>query len=417
MVEFHHSIYNEHKSLHTKYKGIHSIYFVLYTKEPFKFPIDIFFKLIQSTKEYPYIKLNPGKKQENIYRLFAPKISENGHKVPLLKKKRIIKIINSCKKENTIYYIVDTLFKDTIIPVIVEINKLGHIYITIADLELLKFKDVETIVKNATQLILEKLIEYFDPSEQIFNKFESLIDDSVEIIDLKFKYVFKRQSKLNLSKYIKCFSSIFNLVEETDVIRMRYKRVSNFNELESMDSYLIDLINQQQTSEFIVNALSRDYNITMEEAAVKFNGVVSLYQASKEMARSTNRIFRIKNNPGFPIDIYKKERTIEVEISNINNVYYIQCLTIFINNFILFSQNILKDSDIEPYCDVKDVKIVDIEYEVEAPINFTDDLLNRVDPNRDIHEEGNEDFKLFQNEEVGNEYDFLDADLVGLEDE
>jgi hypothetical protein len=97
---------------------------------------------------------------------------------------------------------------------------------------------------------------------------------------------------------------------------------------------LIDLINQQQTGDFIVNALSRDYNISMEEAIVKFNGMLSIYQANKEMARSANRIFRIKNNPGFPIEIYKKERTVEVEISNINNIYYIEPLTIFVDKFI-----------------------------------------------------------------------------------
>jgi hypothetical protein len=157
MIKFQHDIFNP--ELATKDMGITYLNLVIYTKQSFIFPSEIFFRLFHSTKDIPLIKLNPGKKQENIYRLFAPKTSENGHKVPLLKKKRIIKIINSCKKENTIYYIIDTPFKDTIIPVIVEINKLGHIYITLADLELLKFKDVETIVKNATQLILGKLIE------------------------------------------------------------------------------------------------------------------------------------------------------------------------------------------------------------------------------------------------------------------
>jgi hypothetical protein len=300
---------------------------------------------------------------KNIYRIFSPKISETGHKVPLLNKRRIVKIMNTCKKENTLYYIIDTLYKDKIISVIIEINKVGHIYVTLDELDLFTFQDVETIIKDVSNLLFEKLFEYFDPSDQIFNRFESLINDYVEIIDLKFKYVFKRKSKLELSKYIKCFSSIFNLVEDQEKIRMRYKRVSNFDELESMDAFLVDLINQQQTRDYIVNALSRYYNITMEEAGEKLSQVNEMYRAKEEMARSTNRIFRIKNNPGFPVEINKKERTIEVDVFNITNPYYIQSLVIFINNLILFSQNGLKDDSVQKYCEIEDVKIVEIEYD------------------------------------------------------
>jgi hypothetical protein len=80
------------------------------------------------------------------------------------------------------------------------------------DLELYHFGDIESIIKTATDLLLSKLFEYFDPAEQIFNRFETIMNESVEIIDFNFKFIFKKQAKLELSKYIKCFSSIFNLV-------------------------------------------------------------------------------------------------------------------------------------------------------------------------------------------------------------
>ena len=111
---------------------------------------------------------------------------------------------------------------------------------------------------------------------------------------------------INKDKYIKCFSSIFNFVENRERTRLRYKRVSNFNELESMDAFLVDLINQQQTRDYIINALSRSYNISVEDATQKFDGILAMYRANEEMNRSTNRIFRIKSNPGFPIEIQKK---------------------------------------------------------------------------------------------------------------
>jgi hypothetical protein len=90
MIQLQHRLFN--KELATKQMGLTSMNLVLYTKQSFIFPSEIFFRLLQTTKDIPLIKLNPGKKQENIYRIFSPKMSENGNKVPLLKKKRIIKI-------------------------------------------------------------------------------------------------------------------------------------------------------------------------------------------------------------------------------------------------------------------------------------------------------------------------------------
>ena len=374
MIHFHHSKYNS--DISTKQKGIVSIYFVIYTKQSFLFPLDIFFKLVQSTLTYPFIKLNPGKKQENLYRLYSPKMSENGNKVPLFKKNKINKIINVCKKHNTLYYIIEQPYKGKAYTVIFEIDNKGHIHFSMNDLELLTFDGLEEFVNTITKDIIDKLIEFFDPSQKIFNYFESLKNENVEIVDMKYKYIFKKQPKLDLNKYIKCFSSIFNFVEEKEKIRLRYKRVSNFNETDSIDAYVIDLINQQLTRESIINSLSHAYNITLEVASQKFGDIISIYTAHMEMKQ--NRIFRITNNPGFSVDIFKKERTVEVEIGNINNVSYIDALNVYVNNLILFSQNLIKDTDVKNLCDAKDVKIVEIEYEhiSDNELNFTDNAFD-----------------------------------------
>jgi hypothetical protein len=184
--------------------------------------------------------------------------------------------------------------------------------------------------------------------------------------------------KNNLKETLKDAKKIQKELDELN------KRILEKKEISWQDKKKVqDLINQQQTRDYIINALSRDYNITMEEATQKFDGVLSMYRANEEMNRSTNRIFRIKNNPGFPIEIIKKERIIDVEISNINNIQYVYFLSIFINNLILLSQNVIKDDNIKQFCDVKEVKIVDIEYEreIDAPIEFTENTLDfRIKP-------------------------------------
>jgi len=69
LIDFHHKIYNKTDIS----QGITSIFFVLYTLQSFKFPVDIFFKLLQTRLEFPFIKLNGTKKQDNIYRLYCDK--------------------------------------------------------------------------------------------------------------------------------------------------------------------------------------------------------------------------------------------------------------------------------------------------------------------------------------------------------
>ena len=46
--------------------------------QKFNLPLDVIFKLIHANEIIPLIKFNPGKKQENIYKLYSSKMSING---------------------------------------------------------------------------------------------------------------------------------------------------------------------------------------------------------------------------------------------------------------------------------------------------------------------------------------------------
>jgi len=354
MIDFHHSVFEEHASLHTKNKGIYSIYFVLYTKEPFKFPIDIFFKLIQSTKEYPYIKLNPGKKQENIYRLYAPFVSLNGNKAPYYDKTRILRLKNIIKKNEVISYLIEyETYK-----IIIDIDVNGYIYYAINDLKLLTIEEVNKITFDTINPLIEKLIHYFDPSEKIFNKFETLEHETVDIIDMKLKYLFDRK-KTNIHKYIKCFSPIFNLIDEKETIKLRYKRVSNFNKTDSEQSYLIDMMNLQLPKETIINYFSTAFNVSLEEAEQKLEDIVYLYETKSNL--NQRKILKSKINPGFPVEISKAENNMEVLITNINNIQYIRNIDVYINNLILISQEKIHGQVINDLCHkINEIQIEEI---------------------------------------------------------
>ena len=54
----------------------------------------------------PLIKYNPGKKMENIYRLYCDKV-DNDKKIPFLNKSQILKSIKNLGKPNTIGLIIN----------------------------------------------------------------------------------------------------------------------------------------------------------------------------------------------------------------------------------------------------------------------------------------------------------------------
>ena len=164
--DFHHSKYKQHADLHVEEKGIASLYFVLYTKQYFDFPIEIFFKLVQSTMKYPYIKMNPGRRQENIYRLYCPNVNLKGNKSPLFDKAKINKYRNMIKKNDFVSYVIEDKSCNNII----EIDSNGNIHYTMLDIKSLSIEEIEGMIQRNLEPLIDKLIHFFDPAEKIFNK-------------------------------------------------------------------------------------------------------------------------------------------------------------------------------------------------------------------------------------------------------
>jgi hypothetical protein len=135
MIDFHHTKYNPDAILSD---GITSVFFVMYPLQPFHFPLDIFFKLFHSTHEFPYIKLNGHKTTENIYRLYCNQYSENGYKIPYLKKKTILKYTRYIHK-NCISYLL--FYKE--IPIFLNLDKKGHLYFQIDQIPFLSIEKIE----------------------------------------------------------------------------------------------------------------------------------------------------------------------------------------------------------------------------------------------------------------------------------
>ena len=82
--------------------GIEQIHFVIHPLNIIHFPLDIIFKLIHASQNIPLSKWNPGKRRENIYRLYTPEISKDGRKIPFLPKSEIMKMRRSIGRRKSV---------------------------------------------------------------------------------------------------------------------------------------------------------------------------------------------------------------------------------------------------------------------------------------------------------------------------
>ena len=135
----------------------------IYPINTIKLPLDILFKIINSYKDIPYIKYNPGKNKENIYRLFTDdNITTTGKKIPVLymEKENKYKLNNLSKivavKQNHVGFIY--VNKNEIF---CEFLENGNIIIHFSLLDYKSIKEIETILKTVNEKILKKLIIFY----------------------------------------------------------------------------------------------------------------------------------------------------------------------------------------------------------------------------------------------------------------
>ena len=90
--------------------GIKFIKIIMHPDFQIKIPIDVIFKLIHATKEFPLIKFNPETRQENIYRLYTEQMTVDGRKIPFLNKAIIFKLIKNIGKSRSVAVYTNIIF-------------------------------------------------------------------------------------------------------------------------------------------------------------------------------------------------------------------------------------------------------------------------------------------------------------------
>lgn len=199
------------KDLNYISKGIKFIKAVIKPEFNVKIPLEIIFKVVHATESNPLIKYNPSSRQENIYRLYADKISTDGRKIPYLKKTTIFKLMKTIGKSKSVSIYVETIESQTIN---CEFDEEGYITITADFNSTINIVEINNIFKQLINPIIQEIKSVLEQSGYKLSLFDSLTDDNVEIKQMTYETQISISKPFDVEKNKGCIYSIF--VNETN---------------------------------------------------------------------------------------------------------------------------------------------------------------------------------------------------------
>ena len=362
-------------SENTLLTGITYLKTIIYPEFKIKIPIDVIFKLIHATHDFPLIKYNPETRQANIYRLFAPDLTIDGRKIPYLQKTHIFKLTRDIGKRRSVAVYTNVKYKEIDIYIACEFEDNGNITVyPLVDFDkpiLLsagnnRFEEIDIIIGLAVNPLIEQIKPFFEQSGLVIPLFQSIQSVNVEIRDMKFHSVYNITKPIVIDDFSGCISSVFT-IESSNFkkgIQMRYKRVSNFNKRDSQDAFVIEKIDQGFKFDEILEELLRQFDDLDSESAEEL--IIKIRSELEVIRGSKRRALMIKINPGFQtiMTVNPISSEITINVNGINDIYYLNTIPIYINTIIRITQDIassrIPSTRISTLCSGKEIK--DIEF-------------------------------------------------------
>jgi hypothetical protein len=412
--------------------GIKFIKITIHPDFKIKIPVDVIFKLIHSTKEYPLVKFNPETRQENIYRLYTEQITEDGRKIPLLNKATIFKLMRTIGKGKSVAVYTNTIYKGVNYYMACEFEDNGSISVfpltdfdtpIILDYAQNPYNDIDNIINLAVNPLIEQIKPFFEQSGLEIPLFKSIQSANIEIRDISYQFIYSITNQIDIMNYIGCISSVFT-VESQNIkkgIEMRFKRVANFNKRDSQEAFIIEKIDQGLKFDEIIEELVKNYNDTNEETAAD---LIAKIRTELEVTRGVNkrRALMIKINPGFKTRITLNSITSEITIivDGINDINYLNTIPVYIDTLIRISQDPkssrISPSKIKKLCSGKELE--DIEFgqiTSQSEKNIENNEVPDIDNEYPIYSE-NKTLNDSDELRVGENMDDL-LDILGYDDD
>ena len=332
--------------------GIRGVEFHIHQNAKYNLSLDAIFKLIHCSEYIPFIKYNPGKKMDNIYKLFISGVSKSGRKIPYLPKGDIFRLIKTTARKKGVAILIQYTYSNPAIPdhkathlpipIICEFDADGSVYVKLFVKFSFTTDEMEDIIKATVNPVMRVVKEYVEQSGFQMSLFTKFTHENIDLINVEYFAQLPITRNIEIKSMIKCISSAFNEIEGSlrKGIVLRYKRVSNYNDMTSQEAYIIEMLNKRHTDREIIDGLRDNYTMTEEDARMKIATLLSSIQ-TQQMSRYRGGSIRIKNNPGFLTKITKGQfnNIITIEVSNINNILFLPALHIYIDSIIRVYQD------------------------------------------------------------------------------
>ena len=336
------------------YKGISHVNLEIKPDNDFNIPLEVIFKMLHANKDFPLIKFNQSIGQDSIYRLYANKVSENGKKIPYLQSATINKINDEIKSHKRVSVYIEYNYdislqnekcpmKENTIPIICEFDNHGHIFIYLTLEDGLSDESIDLIIKDSVNPVINIVKIFLEQNGYTIHLFNSLYDSNVIIRELKYEAALElpKDFSIDLKGNMGCITSLFNIIDYKEKKRfvLRYKRVSNYNEMEGQDAYIIEQFLKSSYDTDVITGLMQNFHISKEQAEQKVENLFNSLQLKRDLNK--NARLKINSHPGFKTSIIqlssrqsKCGETFKVEVENIDNIYYLSHIEILIDSFI-----------------------------------------------------------------------------------
>ena len=349
-------LYNNGSRDDIKYSqnGIQIIDFTIHPQSKVKLPLDVIFKSIHSTKKFPFIKYNPGSRFEKMYRAYSEEITKTGQQIPFLSKSAIMNYSKLIGKSLQIALVVQGTLQNKVFDVIVSINQNGDINIhadfslkeldvprSIAVFSLPSIYDLETYLKGIINETIDTLNSCLHNLGYQLQSFVDLKHKNIEIQNIHFKLWSPLLHDIDLKSLSPCLTNIFEIQEiERTSLKMNFKRVNNYTQMTAVNAMITDIYKKTNNEKDVINALILNYNYTEQQALIEFAKYLNDF--TRINGQYVNKNIDIVENPGFFVHMGKLQTglILHIDATQINNIRYIELLTIYFDSFLRVSQNI-----------------------------------------------------------------------------
>ena len=288
-VNLFYNLFNTRKEeLNYSSKGILNFNILIEPDIFYSLPLDTIFKIIHASKEIPFIKYNPSKRMENIYRLYTNNISTTGKKIPFLNKSLIFKLIKQIGKTKSVSLYIDKTFNGENIPITCTFNPNASINISANFTKPFSISEINELIINNVNPVISIVKSHMEQTGYSVPLFKDLYDENTQVNDIDYGLSINIEQTIDIPKIIGCLSSIFT-IEQGNLkkgIKMRFKKVSNFSEMDSIEIFVLDLYKEEASPLEIINALISNFSITEAEAKEKVSEILRSAEVVKTLYRS-----------------------------------------------------------------------------------------------------------------------------------